>query len=309
MDAIQRLAADETLQGFYDCTQQEVLVNNEIFRFKVGSFNCLAVNDRDDWDCLVLVIDTGQQRVMIDTGCGDSASPPGRLLERLQAAGMPASEVDVVLFSHADCDHIGGAVGADGTARLQSGALMAFPRARYLMSRDEWAFRLTEPVRFRREDNTFFDDAFFQWSLDTPVVRLAQLRDKLEFFDDGAEIVPGVRAIAAPGHTPGMVAIQVSSGAEQLLFIADMVYGADLHAGAPDGAYDIGTTGVSKWHAFIDMNPARALVTRDRVFEQAARQRLLLMAAHTPFPSLGYVSKHGPGWRWEPWLENFREKR
>jgi glyoxylase-like metal-dependent hydrolase (beta-lactamase superfamily II) len=233
---------------------------------------------------------------MIDTGCGYTSSPPGRLLERLKNAGMAATEVDVLIFSHADCDHIGGAVESDGPTRLQSGALVAFPRARYLMSREEWAFRSTQPVRFRREDNTFFDDAFFQWSLDTPVIRLAQLRDKLELFEAGAEIVPGVRALAAPGHTPGMVAIAISSGEEQLLFIADMVYGADLHANALDGTYDIGNP---RWHAFIDMDPAQALVTRDRVFEEAARQRLRLMAAHTPFPGLGYVAKHGPGWRWE----------
>jgi len=262
-------------------------MGNEILRFKVGSFNCLAINDRDDWDCWVLVIDTGQQRVMIDTGCGDTALPPGRLLERLQAGGMSATDIDIVIISHADCDHIGGAVGADGQP--------AFPRARFLMSRDEWAFRLTNPVRFRREDNTFFDDAFFQWSLDTPVLRLAQLRDKVELFDDGAEIVPGVRAMAAPGHTPGMVAIAISSGQEQLLFIADMVYGSDLHAGAFDGAYDIGNP---RWHAFIDMDPARALATRDRVFEQAAKTQALLMAPHAPSFGLGRVSKHGPGWRW-----------
>jgi glyoxylase-like metal-dependent hydrolase (beta-lactamase superfamily II) len=263
-------------------------MGNEFFRFKVGDFNCLAINDRDDWDCLVLVVDTGQQRVMIDTGCGDTSSPPGRLLERLQAAGMSAAEIDVVIFSHADCDHIGGAVEANGQP--------AFPRARYLLAREEWAFRLTRPVRFRREDNTFFDEAFFQWSLDTPVVRLAQLRDKLELFDAGAKIVPGVWAIAASGHTPGMVAIAISSGQEPLLFIADIVYGADLHAGGLDGSYDIGNP---KWHAFIDMDPAQALVTRDRVFEQAAKTQTLLMAAHTPFPGLGYVVKHGPGWRWE----------
>jgi glyoxylase-like metal-dependent hydrolase (beta-lactamase superfamily II) len=265
---------------------------NEFFRFKMGRFDCLTVNDRDDWDCLALMIDTGQQRVLIDTGCGESSAPPGRLLERLQAAGLSATDVDVVIFSHADCDHIGGAVGADGQ--------IAFPRARYLLARDEWAFRLTNPVRFRREDNTFFDEAFFQWSLETPVVRLAQLRDRLELFDDGAEIAPGVRAMAAPGHTPGMVAIAISSGQEQLLFVADMVYGADLHDSSLAGLKDIGTTGVSKWHAFIDMDPAQALATRDRVFEQAAKVQMLLMAPHAPFFGLGYVVKHGPGWRWKP---------
>ncbi len=128
-------------------------------------------------------------------------------------------------------------------------------------------------------------------------MRLAQLRDKLELIDSEDEIVPGVRAIMATGHTPGMVVISVSSDNEQLLFIADVIYGADLSNDLVGDPKDIGNP---KWHAFIDMDPAQAVVTRDRLFEQAARERTLLMAAHTPFHGLGYVSSHGQGWRWQP---------
>ena len=264
-------------------------MGNEHFRFNVGDFNCVAINDRDDWDCFVLVIDTGRQRVLIDTGCGYSSSPPGRLKERLRVAGLSPAEIDLVIFSHADCDHIGGAVEADGT--------LAFPRARYLLSRDEWAFRETQPVRLRREDNTFFDEAFLQWSLDTPVARLAQLRDKLERFASGDELAPGVRALLAPGHTPGMTAIEITSGNDQLLFIADMVYGRDLGHDPAGDPHDLGD---AAWHAFIDVDPAQALATRDRVFEQAASERTMLMGAHMPAYGLGYVSRHAQGWRWQP---------
>src|SRR5258708_38302968 len=87
----------------------EIRMGNDVFQLKVGDCNCLIINDRDDWDCFALVVETGQQRVLIDTGCGWSASPPGRLLARLEAAGLSAAEIDVVVFSHADCDHVGGA--------------------------------------------------------------------------------------------------------------------------------------------------------------------------------------------------------
>ncbi len=71
-------------------------------------------------------------------------------------------------------------------------------------------------------------------------MRLAQLRDKLELIDSEDEIVPGVRAIMATGHTPGMVVISVSSDNEQLLFIADVIYGADLSNDLVGDPKDIG---------------------------------------------------------------------
>lgn len=268
-------------------------MSNETFRFKVGDFNCLAVCDYDNFDVNVLVIDTGQQRVMVDTGCGYTLSPPGMLMERLQATGISPTEIGVVILSHADSDHIGGAVAASGD--------LAFPKARYVLSREEWDFWESKPVRFRPELNTFFDEAFFQWQADTPVLRLAQLRDKLERIDSGDEIVPGICAMAVPGHTPGMIAISVSSGSEQLLFTGDVLYGGLDLSESEDAAGYFKFSLNQEWHAFVDMDPAQAVATRERLFEQAARQRTLLMAPHVSYHGLGYVSKHDQGWLWQPY--------
>jgi glyoxylase-like metal-dependent hydrolase (beta-lactamase superfamily II) len=91
-----------------------------------------------------------------------------------------------------------------------------------------------------------------------------------------------------------MAAVAITSGDDQLLFIADMLYGRDLGPGAVGGPRTIGDP---EWHAFIDVDPAQAVVTRDRIFAQAADKHTRLMAAHAPFHGLGYGLKQGEGQR------------
>src|SRR5215212_9047469 len=52
---------------------------------------------------------------------------------------------------------------------------------------------------------------------------LGQMRNRLSLVNDGAEVVPGIRVVAATGHTPGHIALSITSGGEQLLHISDVV--------------------------------------------------------------------------------------
>jgi len=255
-----------------------VVIGNEIFSFNVGHFNCFAIRDGDDWDRNVLLIKTGQHHVLIDTGVGRNLYPtPALLLNRLQAAGTPPAAIDVVILSQADFDHIGGAMDESGN--------LAFPNARYVLPREEWAFWSLLPERLRPSDA--YDKEFRRLGHTIPQTRLTQLRDKLELIDSGAEIVPGIQVMAAPGHTPGYTIIAVTSSGEQLLFIGDLIYD-------PKDIEDPG------WYSVYDFDPKRVVMTRRRIFEQAAKDRILLMAYHVPFPGLGYISQYGQGWRWQP---------
>jgi glyoxylase-like metal-dependent hydrolase (beta-lactamase superfamily II) len=185
------------------------------------------------------------------------------------------SDIDVVILSHADWDHIGGAVDAQG--------MVAFPHARYVVARAEWDFWMSQSERLRPDVS--FDAAFQQLAQTLPRQRLAYLRDRLELIDPETEIVAGIRAIAAPGHTPGYMVIAVSSGADRFLSIGDLLYDPkDIEN--PD------------WYSIYDLDAAQVVVTRRRVFEQAAKEGALLQAYHLPFPGLGYVVQHEQGWRW-----------
>jgi glyoxylase-like metal-dependent hydrolase (beta-lactamase superfamily II) len=254
-------------------------MNDFLFRFQVGQFNCLAINDLDDGNCNILLVDTGQKEVLVETGCGDVATPPGKLLERLRQAGITPNEIDIVILTHADIDHIGGAVDQSGN--------QTFPKARLILSRKEWEYWSSKPERLLKNDK-FPDEDFRSWGNSVPEKRWPFLKDKLELVDQEMEVVPGIRTIPAYGHTPGMMVVEVFSGDDRLFFIADMIYNADGED--------------PEWHAWVDQDPALAKKRRDQLFEIFERNRALIMGYHLPFPGLGYVEKANQAWHWLPKL-------
>jgi glyoxylase-like metal-dependent hydrolase (beta-lactamase superfamily II) len=247
------------------------------FTFNIGNYRCCAIRDGDDGNRNILLVKTGQHQVLIDTGVGRDLHPrlPALLLDRLQAVGTPSTAIDVVILSHADWDHIGGMADESGNP--------AFPNARLVLARDEWAFWSQQPERLPPSEA--YDEAFRQ-GYGIPQTRLAQLRDRLELVADGAEVVPGIRIMAAPGHTLGYAVIEVTSGRERLLFVGDLLY-------APEDVEN------PDFVSMFDYDPVQVVATRRRVLGQAAREQPLLMAYHLPFPGLGHVVQQGAGWRWQ----------
>jgi glyoxylase-like metal-dependent hydrolase (beta-lactamase superfamily II) len=250
-------------------------MDDYLYHFTVGNFACVAIRDGDDWDRNVLLVNTGQQRVLIDTGTGDATSPPGILSERLRAAGTDPTDIDVVILTHADFDHIGGAVDPNG--------LRTFENARYTLLRGEWEFWSSKPDRLRPSEA--YDEAFRQLGNHIPIKRLEQLHDTLELIESDVEIVSGIRVVAAPGHTPGYTIVTLTSREVQFYFIGDLLY-------EPTDIED------PDWYSVFDFDPAQVVQTRRRVLDQAANQHALLMASHLPFPGLGHVTPQKTGWHW-----------
>ena len=100
--------------------------------------------------------------------------------------------------------------------------------------------------------------------------------------------MPGITAVAAPGHTVGHTMFRLTSGNETMLVWVDIVHNFALQFAEPERAIA------------LDTDQAMAISTRKKVFDMAAADKLLIAGAHLPFPGLGHVGKASTGHAYVP---------
>jgi glyoxylase-like metal-dependent hydrolase (beta-lactamase superfamily II) len=184
-----------------------------------------------------LLLKTGKYRVLIDTGADGMAPTTGELPKRLQAEGITPEEITTVILTHGHPDHIGGVLDANQKP--------AFPNARYVMSKTEWNFWTGDP----NLNSTGLNDHLKELLINCARTNLPPLEERIELLDGEKEVVPGVYAIPAPGHTPGHFALVVSSSNKQLLHMSDAV----LHPMNLE---------YPAWRNVFDLNEDTAVTTR-----------------------------------------------
>jgi glyoxylase-like metal-dependent hydrolase (beta-lactamase superfamily II) len=197
----------------------------------------------------------------------------GLLLKGLVDAGVSSTGVDTVIITHAHPDHIGGTLDASGR--------LAFPNAKYYISRDEHDF-------WYNESNLERSSNMMREMIHIARQNLDSLGDQLSILEGDVEVVTGIDVMSIPGHTPGQIALSIKSNGAQLLHVSDAVL-HPLHLEHPD------------WVPVFDISPLHAAQSKQMIFDKAANENALVFAHHfAPFPNLGYVKKQSAGWLWEP---------
>jgi glyoxylase-like metal-dependent hydrolase (beta-lactamase superfamily II) len=223
----------------------------------------------------VVVLKIGDEYVMIDSGSGVGQwqANATNLPSNMKAAGIDRGQISTILVSHFHPDHVWGLMEKGTNAAV-------FPNAELIVSSTEYKW-WTEPGRVeklpegRRPAGKRIGDVFPTWK-------------NWKLVEDNAEVAPGVRLLAAPGHTPGHSAFLVTSGKDQLMVSNDAMYVPALLAPHPD------------WQGAYDQDGATAVTTRRKLIDRVIADKMMVCGAHFPFPGRGTFTKDGDVYAFAP---------
>ena len=222
----------------------------------------------------VTFVTTPRGLVALDVGTGGFPNTDtGVLHANMRAAGLDPAAVTHIAHTHFHGDHIGGLTTNDGTA--------VFPQASVMVPEREFTFWNDEGEESRATEAR--KPAFANVRR-----RFAPYAQKVTRFAPDAEVLPGIRAVATNGHSPGHTSFLVHDGNAQALIIGDAVTTPAFFIVNPE------------WYPVFDMDPAMAVETRKRLLDRAATERMPVVGYHFDMPATGRVEPAGNGYRLVP---------
>jgi glyoxylase-like metal-dependent hydrolase (beta-lactamase superfamily II) len=219
------------------------------------------------------IVNMGDKLVLFDTGLGTAKGfgpTTGRQQKSMAEAGLKPEDIDAVVFSHAHIDHIGGVVDEAGK--------VLFPNAQFYIAQSDFDF--------------WTDEAKQSGALKDFVLHarknLLPVRDRLVFFKDGQEFLPGIQAMAAPGHTVGHHIFMITSDGKPFAFLADLTHHPILLMEKPRMEFS------------YDTDPKQAADSRVKMLDMLAANKIAVMSYHYPWPGIGHVVKTAEGFHYIP---------
>lgn len=188
----------------------------------------------------------------------DAGLPDGHVAAELAKNGIAPEELKLILMTHLHPDHFGGLVTPEGRAQ--------FPNAELYVSRTERNFWV-EQVK------------------DKDVIHaLAQYEGRVHLFEPEDEVMPCVKAVDTSGHTPGHVSFMIENDGDKLLILGDLIHFPAIQLPIPEVA------------VVFDVDPAKAVETRRRIFDFVSGNNIQVAGMHVPFPGTMKLRKAGEGY-------------
>lgn len=220
--------------------------------------------------CNITLLRHEDRVILFDVGSGTEFMPSaGYLPDALDALGLYPEDITHLVITHGHPDHIWGLLDDFGDVYL--------PEAQILMGQAEFDYWM--------DDNTV--DSIGQARQAFAVGakrRLDAVADRITFFGDDAEILPGVAARATVGHTPGHMAFELRDGSDSVMVVGDSLGNHHLAFARPD------------WLSGSDQDPQTAAATRVSLLDQLASAQMRIAGFHLP-GGLGRVERGGDGYR------------
>jgi glyoxylase-like metal-dependent hydrolase (beta-lactamase superfamily II) len=215
-----------------------------------------------------LLIRTGKQTVLVETGMGNKLSErmvkfygqPAKLLDNLAAGGVAPEDVDIVINSHLHFDHCGWNTVRDNNGKITP----TFPRAKYYAPEGEWQYARRPS---ERDAISYIPDNY------DPLVASGQMT----LLKGGEEIAPGISVETFPGHTAHMQAVMVRSRGQTACYISDLI---------PTTAHiDI------TWGMGFDLYPLQSIESKKHYYARSVAEKWLTVFTHDPKTPWSYVDK------------------
>lgn len=261
-DGTVQLPMDKLLTNTTPAKVEATLKNAYLKGMVETSVNCYLIN-------------TGSKLVLIDAGAGNLFGPTlGKLLINLKASGYQPEQIDEIYITHMHPDHVGG---------LASGGKIAFPNATVRAAKAEADQWLSQANLDKAPDaaKDFFKGAMASVN---PYVTAGKFKP----FEGETDLVPGIRAVPAIGHTNGHTIYVVTSKDQKLAVLGDLIHVAAVQFAEPAVTLQ------------FDTDSKKAAAERKKVFDDAAKQGYFVAVAHISFPGIGQLRKEGAGYRWLP---------
>lgn len=229
----------------------------------------LLPGDRMEIGFAPVLVNTGKEVVLFDTGNASGRRGTGGTVTALKSAGYQPEQVDIVAMTHFHPDHVGGMI-ADGAA--------IYPNARYVANPQEFDFWVKKAPASGRTER----------GVKATAANVKPLAEKFTFLNDGEDVVSGITSMTAAGHTPGHTIYHLESNGKRLVLSGDFCNHYVVSLQRPD------------WHVVFDLDKEMAAATRRKVLGMLAAEKIPFGGYHMPFPAVGYVETHGSSFRYVP---------